>query len=430
MARRPPVVALALVLALGAAPAAARELEVYVDPQGRTVVTDDPARAPEGARPTSVDDLEGLRTLWEGAALGPPLPARDGGTSSEEDRLLRTLRGALEDLDRGETLRAESALREVLRRDPGRAEAHWALALLEGRRGHLDAAEGHLRSFLAAAGPELDAWREAARVRLGRLDDERALLESPEAGPIRMVDLAHPAFRIRADAALVALGGGGFAATVARYLDDARDTLAGWLGLRPAEPLGVLLYGRANYTRVHGPRFSFRTVGFFDGRIHVVSAAHPAGELRALLFHEYAHALFRERTGGDRPFWMNEGLAELAERRATGRRTLSRTERRLLADAASGGAWLPLARLAPSFSGLDDGEARLAYHTATAAVAWMDARLDATGWTSLLTRLGAGQPRDEALRALLGVDTAGLDAALRAELAGRRPPEEVPAASP
>ena len=45
----------------------------------------------------------------------------------------------------------------------------------------------------------------------------------------------------------------------------------------PLEPLGVVLYGRAAYVRAHAHRFSFQTVGFFDGRIHVVVACHVIG---------------------------------------------------------------------------------------------------------------------------------------------------------
>ena len=373
MGRLSCAIALAVLVPLAAG---GGELRVFVDPDGRTLITDDPERLASDVRPVDASDVEGLRTLWEGSALGPPLVPGDGTSSSEDDRVWRGLRTAFDDLGRGETRRAESALRALLRRHPTRPEAHWALAILEGRRGHLDAAEAHLQSFLAHAGPGLERWRASARRRLERLDDERKLLETPAAGPIRMVDVAHPGFRIRADEALVTAGGGGFAETVARYLDDARRALASWLGARPSEPVGVHLYGRASYRKVHGPRFSFRTVGFFDGRIHVVSAAHPAGELRALLFHEYAHALFRERTGGDRPFWLNEGLAELAERRSQGRPALSRDERRALSMAASGPHWLSLARLAPSFSGLDDAQARLAFRGATVAAAWIDARTD------------------------------------------------------
>ena len=46
----------------------------------------------------------------------------------------------------------------------------------------------------------------------------------------------------------------------------------------------------------------------------MTSPAHPSGALRSLLYHEYTHAVFREQTGGDRPYWLNEGLAERIER--------------------------------------------------------------------------------------------------------------------
>ena len=63
----------------------------------------------------------------------------------------------------------------------------------------------------------------------------------------------------------------------ARYLEEAREAVGERLGAVPAEPMGVVLYGKAAYLRAHRHRFSFQTVGFYDGRIHVVSAAHPAG---------------------------------------------------------------------------------------------------------------------------------------------------------
>jgi len=183
----------------------------------------------------------------------------------------------------------------------------------------------------------------------------------------------------------------------------------------------VVLYGKAAYRKAHRHRFSFQTVGFYDGRIHVVSAAHPSGELRTLLFHEYTHAMFRERTGGDRPFWLNEGLAELAERSSKGLAPLTRSEQAMLRRQIEAGSWISLSRLAPSFSGLDNAEARLAYLQATAAAAWIEARLDSAGRARLLALLGAGRSDDEALMAVLGLDTAGLEAALRDEITARFP---------
>jgi hypothetical protein len=404
----------ALLLALLAPLAAAAELRVWVDERGQTHVTDDPARVPPGAR--AADAVEDLRALWDDGVLGPALRTPPGASGSEEDRVVRALRTAVDDLRRGETARADAALRDVLRRDPARAEAHFVLALLDGRRGRLDSAESHLRAFLASAGPELDDWRASANERLARLAEERRLMEAPEAQPLRLVDLDHAAFRIQADAALVEAGGAEFARRVARYLEDARSALATLLRVVPAEPTGVVLYGRGAYLNEHGARFSFRTVGFFDGRIHVVSRAHPAGELRALLFHEYTHALFRERSGSDRPYWLNEGLAELAERLAEGRERLTRGERSRLARAIEAGRWIPLRQLAPSFAGLDDAGARLAYLEATAAAALLEARTAPEARAALLARLGAGAGADEALREAVGLDTDGFDGALRAWL--------------
>jgi hypothetical protein len=293
------------------------------------------------------------------------------------------------------------------------------LAILEGRRGHLDQAETHLRSFLASAGDRFEGWRASAERRLGQLEDERRLMRSSEAGELRLVDLAHSDFRIQADQALLSTGSADFARTIARYLDDVRSFVGEKLGSVPAEPMGVVLYGRASYLKAHGHRFSFQTVGFFDGRIHVVSAAHPAGELRSLLVHEYTHALFREQTGGDRPYWLNEGLAEWIERASQTRPPLSRDERSRLRAAIEEGRWLPLRRLAPSFSGLGDGEARIAYAISTAAADWLVRHCDAAARARLLRALGEGQPDDDALRAALGRDTDAIDAAVRAEIRGQ-----------
>lgn len=408
-----------LLAALAAAPAAA-ELHVWVDAEGRTHVTDDPEAVPAPQR-GSARDVEEIRGLWDDGLGGPPVETPPGASGRDADRQERALRDALDDLARGETARASAALAEVLRREPTRPEAHWYLALLDWQRGRLDASEAHLRAFLQSAGERFEPWREAAKRRLARLEDERRLL-APPAGPLRLVAHETPAFRLQVDQALQQAGAGDFARRVLGYLEDARRRGLDHLGLAPAEPTGVVLYGRAAYLAAHGQRFSFQTVGFFDGRIHVASAAHPAGELRGLLVHEYTHALFREATGGDRPYWLNEGLAELAERRSRGMPALSKADRAALRERADDGTWPALRRLAPSFAGLSDAEARAAYLASTLAAAWIDARSDRAGRARLLSLLGEGKGADEALRAVVGVDTDGLDAALRRELAAEFAP--------
>jgi hypothetical protein len=190
----------------------------------------------------------------------------------------------------------------------------------------------------------------------------------------------------------------------------------------------VRFYGKAAYQRANRHRFSFQTVGFFDGEIHVVSAAHPAGELRALLFHEYTHAVYRERTGGDRPFWLNEGMAVLSERAARRQKGFTRSELSALHQRIEAGTWIPLRRLAPSFSGLSDEEARAAYLESTVAAWWLEARTTSAQRARVLERLGAGASDDEALHEAVGLDTDGIDAGVREWIRAGFAPTTAPAA--
>ena len=386
------------------------EVHVSVDANGRTTITNDPTRVAPDAETRAT-----LNGLWEGELTGPPVSARDSASSRPESRSARILEAAVDDLRRGETERATAALQEVLRQDPGRPEAHFHLAMIAWRRGKFDEAEAHLEAFLAAAGDGLSGWRESAERRLAQLADERVLHQG-ESGPLELVSVAHPEFDVQADAALLRAGSNAFQEAVGRYLNDARTLVSTGLGIVPEEPTGVVLYGKAAYTRAHAARFSFQTVGFFDGRIHAVSNAHPKGELRTLLIHEYTHALFREKSGGDQPFWWNEGLAELFERESLARPPLSRAERSRLRAAIRDGQWIPLRRLGPSFAGLNDREARLAYTQSAAAADWIDRHSTPDERRQILEKIGEGHATDVAFLRVLGIDTHTIDVRVRAEL--------------
>jgi tetratricopeptide (TPR) repeat protein len=400
---------------LAAAPATA-DVWVFADPDGATHVTEDPAAIPQDAAPLPG---AGAGALAGGRLVGPEVPAATASRSDAQRRADRIVSGAIDDLRRGDTARAAAAFESVLVDEPRDPVAHWYLAEIDRQRGRLDAAAQHLDAFLAHAGDAYEPWRATAERRRHALADEERL-EVRDTAPLRLVAAESPYFRVAYDARL-GEASPDYARTVLRYLDEAHRSVTARIGVAPREPIGVVLYAKAAYLAAHRHRFSFPTVGFFDGRIHVASAAHPEGELRSLLFHEYTHAVFADRTGGDRPFWLNEGLAELSERGGRGEAALTRTERAALHRYPESGEWIPLARLAPGFGGLDEAEARAAYLEATAAAAWLESRLDARGVGVLLDALGRGQPIDTVLRHAVGVDTAGLEAALQHSIAAEFP---------
>jgi hypothetical protein len=389
------------------------EAFMWVDDQGVTHITDDPEKVPEAHRAQDAQDVDQLRSLWGRDITGPVPKTPPGASGSAEDRVLRLIQGAVHDLGRGETARATAALRSALRLDSGRPEPHWYLALVDRRRGRYEHAAGHLRAFLDKAGPELSAWRATAARRLEMLEDERRLADEGVArGPLKLVAMESPHFRVELDSELSTVKAD-YARTALGFLDEARDEVTRRVGVSPLEPLGVVFYGRAAYSRAHSHRFSFQTVGFFDGRIHVSSPAHPSAALRSLLFHEYTHAVFRDQTGGDRPYWLNEGLAERIERASQRKPSSTRSERASLRARISEGRWISLRRLAPSFSGLSDVDARAAYLEAVVAVDWIDRHTDPETRARLLRRIGEGYSDDQALHEAIGFDTDGLDRAVR-----------------
>lgn len=412
---------------------ASGEIRIWVDEQGITHFSDDPESAPGAS--TSVETeggVEALRSVWHDGLVGPPVSS--GGESSfGDDRVERLLRGAIEDLRRGEVARADSTLRGVVRIAPGRPEAYWYLSGLARARGRFASAEQHLRRFLDLAGPDLAPWRSRARARLVAIEDERRLAD-PErlAGPLELESVDDEHFRLQVDAQIGQVSRD-YATQVLGFLREARRDVSTSIGVEPLEPLGVVLYGRAAYVRAHAHRFSFQTVGFFDGRIHVASPAHPTESLRGVLFHEYTHAVFRDVTGGDRPYWLNEGLAEQIERASRRRAVSTRSERAALRANVEMGAWIPLESIAESFAGLDDEQARHAYLQSVVTVGYLNAHTSVAERRRLLERLGSGFSIDQALHEAMGVDTAGLDAAVRAEIRREFPdwtlPGEAPVAS-
>ncbi len=413
--RRSPFSLVALACALLVLPALSTQAEtwIWVDADGVTHVTDDPEAVPAAHRDPGAGEVDVLRGLWKDEILGDEMTTPPGTSGGERDRYLRLLRGAVEDLRRGETARASATLRSVQRMWPAQAEAYWYLALLDRRRGRYESASQHLAKFQERAGEALAGWGQRAKRLERELHDERRLVDSDlSRPPLQFTRVKTRNFRLDLDSEL-GHADPAYAETVLRFLEDARSEVSERIGIEPLEPLGVVLYGKAAYLEAHRHRFSFQTVGFFDGRIHVTSPAHPSESMRSLLYHEYTHAVFREQTGGDRPYWLNEGLAERMERRSRNLEASTRSERISLRTRIEAGHWIPLREIAPSFSGLSDEDARAAYLQSVVAAAFIEEHTTKEERARILSRIGEGYSIDQALHEAMGMDTDDLDAAVQ-----------------
>ncbi|MAI79118.1 MAG: hypothetical protein CL917_09275 [Deltaproteobacteria bacterium] len=399
---------------------AVSDVWIWVDEAGITHFTDDADQVPDEEAQAELD-WERLSGLWSDGLMGPVLEMPAEGSSRSEARVQRILHAAIQDLSKGEEARAQAALRSVLRMAPRQAEAHWYLASMDRQRGRYARAADHLRSFIEYADPSLETWRVLARQRLALLEDERALADSERPrGPLRLISTPTAHFEIRVDQDIEALSSD-FVERVRADLEEARRVVADHMGVTPTEPLGVVFYGRAAYARAHAHRFSFRTVGFFDGQIHVAAPAHAESGLRPLLFHEYTHAVFREKTGGDRPYWLNEGLSLQVERLASGGSTLSRSERSLLRAQLETGRWIPLRDLVAGFSGRSDKEARIAYLQSVLVVDWLTSQLEPGEIAKILEGLGKGLSVDQSLELAMGQSSTDIEVHVQEQLRGQFP---------
>lgn len=178
---------------------------------------------------------------------------------------------------------------------------------------------------------------------------------------------------------------------ILKKLEEAYDDLGSDLAYYPDVRVPVLLYSSEDFSVVTGsPHWAG---GVYDGKIRL-----PLGGMRqlsvpleGLLYHEYTHVLVHFMAGGQAPAWLNEGLAELAERRI---HTALMPHFR---DAVAGYQLTDWDALTENFSSPDINLALQAYEQSYSMVHFM---VDRFGWhkmAELLLRLGDRQPWLEAV---------------------------------
>jgi hypothetical protein len=201
-------------------------------------------------------------------------------------------------------------------------------------------------------------------------------------------------------------------------LEGAHDRLDQLLGLRPERDVEVWVYDPAIFDALFGGRFRFPVAGFYHGAVRVRGDVELTPSLSRVLHHELVHAAIGLASPSYRlPAWVNEGIAEWFENRATGKRRLSPGEWVALAEASHRDRWIPTSvLLQPSFAGLSRESAGLAYLQSYASIDLLVRRRGERGLQSFLQTLLRLRDSDRALRRVYRTDLAGIDAALRAEL--------------
>ncbi|MFQ5512820.1 MAG: peptidase MA family metallohydrolase [Myxococcota bacterium] len=216
-------------------------------------------------------------------------------------------------------------------------------------------------------------------------------------------------------------GSRAFERAVLAELEQAYRDLARSLDIRPRHAIRVVIYDPGVFEQIFGGRFRFSAVGFYEGAsqlIHIRGGTRVDAPLVRTLHHEYVHAALDAVTDPRRiPAWLNEGLAQLFEHRALGKRGLGSAEYEWLRRASANGAWLPLERLSGmSFASFDADDARLAYRQAYGLVDYLVRRSGERRFRSFMRQLVRGGRLERLFERELRIELAELEASFRAEL--------------
>ena len=199
----------------------------------------------------------------------------------------------------------------------------------------------------------------------------------------------------------------GLAAEVLDALESAYNSVGDDLGLFPTTRIPVLLYTKSDYSSVTvGPDWSG---GLYDGKIRlpVGGVTRITSQMRSILFHEFTHVLIAELTRGNIPTWLNEGLAQIEERKEFSHPSA------VLARAAKGGQLLSQETLSGSFIAMDRAQAGIAYQQSYSITNFMVTRYGWYAMKGILKGLGEGASLEVAVTKALADWSLDLPGVLR-----------------
>lgn len=178
---------------------------------------------------------------------------------------------------------------------------------------------------------------------------------------------------------------------VLEVLDTAYNRVGSDLFHYPVVTVPVLLYTRKEYrTATDSPEWSG---GHYDGKIRLpiggVSKTTPI--LRGVLIHEYTHVVVGELSKNNCPGWLNEGIAEIEERKEYDPPLAA------LEAASRNGALLPFSALEKSWSSVGSKDIMLAYQQSYSIAKFMVSNY---GWhkiREILVNMGVGMSIDDSI---------------------------------
>jgi tetratricopeptide (TPR) repeat protein len=279
----------------------------------------------------------------------------------------------------GDAVKARDAIDRALRVDEKCARCHTlrgdALLAMGDRDG---AAAEYRKSLSLHPDPEVER-------RLGGA--------APTAAPTLPPAVRGPHFRIRYEGGLNEPLG----VAVLEMLNDAYAEYSKRLGSSPEMPITVELQTGTEF--LDDGRMPEWAEGVNDGMIRVPARGldKPTPHLVRVLRHELAHSFVAERTGGNCPTWLQEGISQWLEGGEPGR------EDAKLAIAARQKQLVPLVTLEAPFRNLSEFDAAMAYAESLSAVAHILRRRGEVGVVRLLSALADGLPSEEALPVALAL---------------------------
>jgi len=172
--------------------------------------------------------------------------------------------------------------------------------------------------------------------------------------------------------------------TIEREVKEAQSYLEGWFG-------APIVLPRIEIAKSEGGDGATDLPGHYhDGIIRIrPEILLKDAELRRVLRHELTHAVVDQRTRGNCPHWLHEGIAQFLD----GTDVVA-VEARLRRDP---GALVPLFRIEGPFRDRESPAREQAYRQSASAVSFLVSRIGRNGLLFLIQRLGEGRPFDRAL---------------------------------